>query len=62
MSKSGSIGEGNAEADRRYREAVRETTEQTTGREREEKARDVTAEEKSAIRDAEEKARSRARN
>ena len=50
-------GEGNREADRRYRRGVRETVEETTAEERAERARDMTPAELEAARAAEELAK-----
>jgi hypothetical protein len=50
-------GEGNREADRRYRRGVRETVRETTEQERAERARDLTPEEQEAARRAEEQAK-----
>lgn len=47
-------GEGNREADRRYRQGVRETVEETTPEERARRAREITPEELEAARAAEE--------
>jgi hypothetical protein len=47
-------GEGNREADRRYRQGVRETVEATTPEERARRAREITPEELEAARAAEE--------
>jgi hypothetical protein len=54
-------GEGNREADRRYREGVRKTVEHTTDEERAEDARDLTPEERDAAQRAEKEGKSRAR-
>ena len=54
-------GEGNREADRRYREGVRRTVDDTSEEERSEQARDLGAEERKKARQAEEKGKSRAR-
>lgn len=54
-------GEGNREADRRYRKGVRKTVKDTSATERAEKARDISAEELEQARQAEEKGKSRAR-
>jgi hypothetical protein len=54
-------GEGNREADRRYREHVSETVEKTSESERARKARDTDPEELEKDRKAEEEARSHAR-
>jgi hypothetical protein len=55
-------GEGNKEADRRYRDGVRKTVEETTPDERADDARTLTREELDAARRAEEKGKSRARH
>lgn len=52
-------GEGNRDADRRYREGVRETVEQTTPEERARRARDMTPAELEAARAAEELAKAK---
>ena len=54
-------GEGNREADRRYRRGVRETVEETTPEERARRARDLTPEEQDAARAAEEAAKAKKR-
>ena len=54
-------GEGNREADRRYREGVKKTVKDTSASERARKARDVSEEELQQAESAEEKARSRGR-
>lgn len=54
-------GEGNREADRRYRRGVRETVEETTPEERARRARDLTPEELDAARAAEEAAKAKKR-
>lgn len=61
MTKEKRPGEGNREADRRYRKGVRETVEETTPGERAEKARDMSKEELKRVREAEDKGKSRAR-
>ena len=55
-------GEGNREADRRYRKGVKETVEKTSEEERSRKARDGSREELDKARQAEEKGKSRARD
>lgn len=55
-------GEGNREADRRYREGVRKTVHDTTGEERAEKARDMTPEERQEDERAEAKGKGRAKH
>ena len=52
-------GEGNREADRRYRRGVRETVEQTSEEERARRARDLTPEQQEAARRAEEEGKAR---
>jgi hypothetical protein len=54
-------GEGNREADRRYRRGVRETVSETTEKERADRARDLTPEEQEAARRAEEEGKARKR-
>ena len=54
-------GEGNREADRRYREGVRKTVEETTEEERLERAGDITDRELEEAEEAEDEGRSRAR-
>ena len=54
-------GEGNREADRRYRRGVRETVEETTPEERAQRARDLTPEEQDEARAAEEAAKAKKR-
>ncbi|MEX2124604.1 MAG: hypothetical protein WD795_11990 [Woeseia sp.] len=61
MKQKGNGGEGNREADRRYRKGVRETVKDTSASERSEKARDLSREELEQARLAEEKGKSRAR-
>ena len=55
-------GEGNREADRRYRKGVKETIEKTTPEERAKEARDMTPEEREAAQRAEDKGKSHARH
>jgi hypothetical protein len=55
-------GEGNREADRRYREGVRKTVEETTPEERADEAREMTAEEREAATRAEEEGKRHARH
>ena len=62
MSERKDIGEGNREADQRYREGVRETVEETSEEERAEKARDLSEKELEHARQAEDKGKSRARD
>jgi hypothetical protein len=54
-------GEGNRDADRRYRRGVRETVNETTEEERARRARDLTPEEQEAARRAEEEGKARKR-
>jgi hypothetical protein len=54
-------GEGNREADQRYRRGVRETVEETTEEERARQARDLTPDELQAARAAEEEAKAKKR-
>ncbi len=54
-------GEGNRDADRRYRQGVRETVEETTPEERARRAREMTPEELEAARAAEEAGRAKGR-
>ena len=54
-------GEGNREADRRYRRGVRETVEETTEEERARRARTLTPEEHQAAQRAEEEGKARKR-
>ena len=54
-------GEGNREADRRYRRGVRETVEETTEDERARRARTLTPEEQQAAQRAEEEGKARKR-
>ena len=62
MSNKSMQGEGNREADRRYREGVRKTVEKTTPEERAEMADDMTAQELEEANKAAEKGRSPARS
>jgi hypothetical protein len=55
-------GEGNRDADRRYREGVKKTVEKTTPEERADEARDMTPEEREAAERAEDKGKSHARH
>jgi len=59
--KSDRKGEGNPDADRRYREDARKTAERIPEEERAEKARHLTAEEKHAAREAERTGKAQAR-
>jgi hypothetical protein len=54
-------GEGNREADRRYRDGVRETVKETTADERARRARNLTPEELEAARAAEKLAKAKKR-
>jgi hypothetical protein len=54
-------GEGNREADRRYRRGVRETVRETTEEERARGARDLTPEEQEEARHAEEQGKAKKR-
>jgi len=54
-------GEGNREADRRYRRGVRETVRETTEAERADRARDLTPEELEEARQAEEQGKAKKR-
>lgn len=54
-------GEGNRDADRRYREGVRETVERTTPEERARRAREMTPAELEAARAAEKLAKAKQR-
>jgi hypothetical protein len=62
MMSNRNFGEGNKAADRRYRKSVRETVERTTADERADKARGLKGEDKEDARNAEEKAKSKARS
>ncbi|MEQ8206488.1 MAG: hypothetical protein RIA65_09955 [Woeseia sp.] len=55
------IGEGNREADKRYRKNVRETVENTDADERAQQARDISQKDLNDAQEAEEKTRSPAR-
>ena len=55
-------GEGNRDADRRYRKGVKKTVEQTTPEERAEEARDMTPEERAAAERAETEGKRHARH
>ena len=61
MNKRDNGGEGNREADRRYRKGVDKTVKDTSASERSRKARDLSEEELKKARQAEEKGKSRAR-
>ena len=54
-------GEGNREADRRYRKGVRKTVTHTTEEEREQRARELTPEEREEGKRAEEEGKSHAK-
>ena len=62
MSSSENQGEGNRDADRRYREGVQDTVESTTEAERAERARKVDEDQLEADREAEEEGKSHARS
>lgn len=55
-------GEGNREADRRYREGVKETLKKTSPEERAERARDLTPEEEREAREAEKAGKAKKRS
>lgn len=55
-------GEGNREADRRYRQGVHETIEETTEEERAERARNMTPEERAEAERAEQEGKARKRS
>lgn len=55
-------GEGDREADRRYRKGVQDTVNKTTPEERAERARDLTPEEQAAAREAENAAKAKKRS
>lgn len=55
-------GEGNREADRRYRKGVEETVKKTSEEERSKRARNLSREDLDKARQAEEKGKSRARD
>lgn len=61
MARKPTGGEGNREADRRYREGVKKSVEETSESGRAERARDLDEDEIHSARGAEEKGRSRAR-
>lgn len=54
-------GEGNREADRRYRKGVRKTVSETSEQERAEEARDLTGEERAEAEKAEQAGKAKAR-
>jgi hypothetical protein len=62
MAQKSQGGEGNRKADRRYREGVRRTVDNTSESERENKARDLSDDELHEAQRAEEKGRSRGRH
>jgi hypothetical protein len=55
-------GEGNKEADRRYRHGVKKTVDRTSEKERTERARNLSKEDAEAARAAESKGRAKARS
>ena len=55
-------GEGNREADRRYREGVRKTIDRTTAEERAEQAREISPEEQKEAERAEREGKDHARH
>lgn len=55
-------GEGNRDADRRYREGVQKTLDSTTAEERAEKAREMTPEEQREAEEAEREGKDHARH
>ena len=61
MAEDNNQGEGNREADRRYRKGVRKTVTSTSEEEREKKARDLTEQDREAAERAEEEGKSRAK-
>lgn len=61
MSERKQGGEGNREADQRYRKGVHETVKKTTDTERARKARDISPEELSKLKQAEAEGKSRKR-
>jgi hypothetical protein len=62
MAQKSQGGEGNRKADRRYREGVKRTVDNTSESERENKARDLSDDELHEAQRAEEKGRSRGRH
>ncbi len=62
MSDDKNQGEGNKEADRRYREGVRKTVENTTPEERADAARTMTREELDAAQRAAERGKKKAKS
>lgn len=61
MVQQDNIGEGNREADRRYRKGVRDTVENTSASDRADAARQMNEEELEKARQAEKEGKSRAR-
>jgi len=61
MADEQNVGEGNREADRRYRKRVRKTVARTTEEERARRARELSPEEREAAERAEEQGRSHAK-
>jgi len=62
MAKDKNQGEGNRDADRHYRDGVKNTVEHTTDQERAEKARNLTPEQRKAAERAEETGKSHAKH
>jgi hypothetical protein len=62
MSKNRMPHEGNKEADRRYRDGVKETFESTTEEERQRRARDLSCKDREVARRAEAEGKSKARS
>lgn len=62
MARKPTGGEGDRESDRRYREHLKKSVDETTEAERAERARDLDEDEQESVRNAEEKGRSRARH
>ncbi len=62
MARKPTGGEGDREADRRYREHVKDSVRKSSESERAERARDMDEDEVDAAHSAEEKGRSRARH
>jgi hypothetical protein len=61
MAQDSNEGEGNRDADRRYRKGVRKTVANTTEEQREEQARSITAEQREEAERAEEEGKARAK-
>jgi len=61
MAQDSNEGEGNREADRRYRKGVRKTVERTTEEQREEQARAMTPEQRKDAEQAEKEGKSHAK-